>query len=89
MVHSHQVEETRHRREMGMLRGHDTMTKVLLRLSLKSKITQDLRRGFPTKILPMLQGTKTIVYLTQRRKEEQIMVIKVINQIVSSVATGM
>ena len=72
-----------------MLRGQDTMTEMLPRVSLRSKISQDLRREFPTKFLPMYQGKTKIGYLIQSHKEEQFVVFKVICQIVPSAARRM
>ena len=76
-------------REIGMQTGLDTTTKVLPSVSFRSKIRQDIRRGFPTKFLPMLQGPTVIRNLTQSHKEEKVVVLKVVNQILPSVARGM
>ena len=77
------------RREIGMPKGQDTTTEVLPSVSFRSKITQDLRRGFPTKFLPMLQGQTKIRNLNQSHKEEKVVVLKVVNKIFPSVARGM
>ena len=77
------------RREIGMPKGKDTTTDVLPRVSFRSKIRQDLRRGFTTKFLPMFQGPTKIRYLTQSHKEEKNVVLKVVNQLFPSVARGM
>ena len=71
-----------------MPKGQDTTTEVLPRVSFRSKIRHDLKRGFPTKFLPKLQGPTKIRYLTQSHKEEKVVVLKEVNQILPSGAIG-
>ena len=60
MVHAHQVEETRHKKRNKDGKRATQYDGGTSKESLRSKISHDLRRVFPTKFLPMHQGKTKI-----------------------------
>lgn len=51
------------------------MMEVLPKLNLRFNISQGLRRGFPTKALPMRQVSTEVRCLTLIHKEEKVVVL--------------
>lgn len=65
------------------------MMEVLPRVNLRFKIIKGLRRYFPTKVLPMLQGSTKVMCLTLRHKEEDMVVLMINELVVKTVARRM
>lgn len=76
-------------RIIGMTQGQDWMMEVLPRVNLRFKIIKGLRRYFPTKVLPMLQGSTKVMCLTLRHKEEDMVVLMFNELVVKTVARRM
>ena len=76
------------RRKIWMPRGKGPMIEVLLRVNMKSKTNQSLRRDSPTKFLITSQYPTRIGCITLSLKEERVKFHNLRNPIVPNVAKG-
>lgn len=65
------------------------MMEILLRLGLKSKISQSSKRGFPTKVLLTLQGSTKVKCLPPSLKKQEVVVLMLRSLFVQSVVENM